>query len=149
VSLAGEFLSLSASQRRAVHEALVQQALARWQAWTDRQGEVRYRDTVVGTEQLLDARLPADAWTAARSGRGCAEIAARYGEPRAALQDGDLAFPEPIAFAYDAVYNHFRKYGLGLDVDDWVIVNQAGSSDPDERNWAPALARAIAAARTT
>ena len=64
---------------------------------------------------------------------------ARYGEPRAALQDGDLEFPEAIGYAYDAVYNFFRKYGLGEDVDDWLIVNQAGSSDPDQARWASTL----------
>jgi len=57
-----------------------------------------------------------------------------------------LQFPEPIAYAYDAVYNFFRKYGLGEDVDDWLIVNQAGASDPDQARWAATLQRAIAAA---
>ena len=142
-----EFLALSPRRRRIVHDALVEQALARWRDYVQREGEIRYRESVVGTEQVVDASLPGDAWEAARSGDGCAEVDARYGEPRAALQDGDLSFPEPVAYAYDAVYNYFRKYGLGEDVDDWVIVNQAGSSDPDPSRWAKTLRRAIEAAR--
>jgi hypothetical protein len=145
--LKDDFLALAPHQRRIVHDTVVEQALARWRDYVQGEGEIRYRESVVGTEQVVDPRLPGDAWEAARSGRGSAQVDARYGEPRAALQDGDLSFPEPIAFAYDAVYNYFRKYGLGQDVDDWLIVNQAGSSDPDERRWAPTLQRAIAAAR--
>ena len=143
MTLADDFRALSPVERRAVHQQLVRQALARWTAYMNRAGEIRYRESVAGTEQVVDATLPADAFAAASSGKGCAEVDARYGEPRAALQDGDLAFPEAIAFAYDAVYNFFRKYGLGEDVDDWVIVNQAGSSDPDEARWAKTLQRAI------
>jgi hypothetical protein len=147
--LKDDFLALSPAQRRIVHDVLVAEALGRWQEYVEREGEMRYRESVAGTEQVVDPGLPGDAWQAARSGAGCDRIDARYGEPRAALQDGDLSFPEPIAFAYDAVYNYFRKYGLGEDVDDWLLVNQAGSSDPDQTKWAATLQRAIAAARQT
>ena len=147
MTLADDFRALPPTGRRAVHEQLVGMALERWREYADRQGEIRYRESVAGTEQVVDASLPANAFTAARKQQGCAEVDARYGEPRAALQDGDLEFPEPIAYAYDAVYNFFRKYGLGEDVDDWVIVNQAGSSDPDQARWAATLQRVINAAR--
>ena len=147
MTLADDFRALSPAQRRAVHEQLVRQALERWKAYADREGEIRYREWVVGTEQTVDPTLPADAFTAACTRQGCAEVDRRYGEPRAALQDRDLEFPEAIGYAYHAVYNFFRKYGLGEDVDDWVIVNQAGSSDPDESRRAKTLQRAIAAAR--
>ena len=116
-------------------------------AFAEEQGAIVYRESVVGTEQAVDLRLPADAFAAARSGVGTAEVDARYGEPRAALQDGDLEFPGPIAYAYDAVYNYFRKYGLRDDVDDWLIVSQAGSSEPDEGEWTRTLSRAIEDAR--
>ena len=142
-----DFRALSPAQRRAVHEQLVRHALEHWKVYAEREGEIRYRESVVGTEQIVDPTLPADAFSAACTGQGCAAVARRYDEPRAALQDRDLEFPEAIGYAYNAVYNFFCKYGLGEEVDDWVIVNQAGSSDPDESRWAKTLQRAIAAAR--
>ena len=146
MTLADDFRALPPAGRRAVHEQLVGMALERWREYADRQGAIRYRESVAGTQQVVDATLPSDAFAAARNQQGCAEVDARYGEPRAALQDGDLEFPEPVAHAYDAVYNFFRRYGLGEDVDDWLIVNQAGASDPDPARWTATLQRAIAAA---
>lgn len=137
------FFALSPGQRRVVHERLAEQALARWKAYSESQGEIRYRETVCGTEQTVDAALPADALAAVRSGEGVAAVAERYAEPMAALQDGDLSFPEPIAYAYYAVYNLFRRYALHEDLDDWLLVNQAGSSEADEGKWDAALTRAI------
>jgi hypothetical protein len=37
-------------------------------------------------------------------------VAQRYLEPIAALQDEDLAFPDAVRFAYYALYNCFEKY---------------------------------------
>lgn len=124
----------------------MQQALARWKAYVAGEGQIRYRESVTGTEQVVDAALPAEALAAARSGQDVAAVAARYGEPITALQDDDLSFPDPIEFAFYAIYNFFQKYGLEKDVDDWLIVNQAASSDPDESRWEGALQAAIEAA---
>jgi hypothetical protein len=147
MTLRDQFLALPPHQRRVVHELLVEHALAAWKAYADTEGEIRYRETVVGTEQIVDKSLPADALAATRSGQGIAAVKDRYGEPRAALQDGDLTFPDPVEFAYYAVYNFFRKYALHEEVDDWLIVNQAGSSEADERKWEGMLAEAIEKAR--
>jgi len=146
MTLRGRFLALSPTQRRVVHGILVQQALARWKAYVAGEGQIRYRESVTGTEQVVDAALPAEALAAARSGQDVAAVAARYGEPITALQDDDLSFPDPIEFAFYAIYNFFQKYGLEKDVDDWLIVNQAASSDPDESRWEGALQAAIEAA---
>ena len=70
-------------------------------------------------EQCDDGNLTAgdgcSATCAVEPGYAC------HGEPRAALQDGDLACPDPVEFAYYAVYNFFRKYALNEEVDDWLI----------------------------
>jgi hypothetical protein len=146
MTLRDRFLALSPTERRVVHEILVKQALARWKTYVAGEGQIRYRESVTGTEQVVDAALPADALAAARSGQDVAAVAARYGEPITALQDDDLSFPDPIEFAFYAIYNFFQKYGLEKDVDDWLIVNQAASSDPDESRWEGALQAAIEAA---
>ena len=142
MTLRDEFLALPPRQRRVVHDLLVEHALARWKTYAEKEGEIRYRETVVGTEQIVDASLPEDAVRAVRTGEGVDAVDKRYGEPRAALQDNDLSFPEPVEFAYYAVFNYFRKYALQRDVDDWLIVNQAVSS-VDEREWEGTLRRAI------
>ena len=93
---------------------------------------------VCGTRQVVDERLPEDALASARSAQGVEGVGARYGEPITAMQDGDLSFPEPATFAYYAIYNFFRRYGLREEIDDWLLVNQAISSE--EEDW-----RALAA----
>ena len=142
MTLRDRFLALSAHRRRVVHDCLVEQALARWNAYIGSQGEIRYRETVAGTEQIVDASLPEDAVRAVRTGEGADSVDSRYGEPSTALQDDDLSFPEPVEFAYYAILNYFRKYALRRDVDDWLIVNQAISS-VDEPKWEDTLRSAI------
>jgi hypothetical protein len=146
MTLRDRFIALSPTERSVVHGILVRLALGRWKAYVAGEGPIRYRESVTGTEQVVDAALPADALAAVRSGGDVGAVAARYGEPVTALQDDDLAFPDPVEFAFYAIYNFFQKYGLGKDVDDWLIVNQAASSDPDESRWEGALQAAIEAA---
>ena len=59
------------------------------------------------------------------------------------MQDADLEFPQEIQHAYYALYNLFRKHAIKEDVDDWLIVNQALSSEIDESRWLSLLADAI------
>jgi len=137
------FFRLSAAQRRAVQDVLVEHALARWKAFAQEEGPIRYWETVCGTPHTLDANLPGDAIAAVRSGEGAASVAERYLEPIAAMQDDDVRLPEAVEFAYYAVYNYFRRYAMQQELDDWLLVNQALSSDPDEHAWAAVLSRAI------
>jgi hypothetical protein len=137
------FLAMPPSRRRALQELLVEQALARWKAYAQREGSMTYVETVVGTTQAVDATLPERALASVRSGVGVQEILRAYDEPMAALTDGDLVFPDPVLFAYNAIYNFFRRYACDADVDDWLIVSQAGSSEEDERRWTETLAKAL------
>jgi len=140
---ADRFFALSPAQRRVVHELLVEHALAKWNAYAERQGEIRYRESVTGTEQTVDASLPAHALASVRSGQDVAALAERYSEPITAMQDQDLSFPEPIAFAYYAIYNFFRRYARHQEIDDWLLVNQACSSEEDQEQWQALLVSAI------
>jgi hypothetical protein len=142
-SLREEFLALAAGVRRIVHLSLCEHALGKWIAHTQARGEIRYTETVCGTNQVVDAALPKDAFECAKQGRDVANVGKRYREPIVALQDDDLQFPDGIEFAYYSVYNLFRKYTGLEDVDDWLIVNQALSSEIDDTRWAPLLTAAI------
>ena len=123
---AERFFALSPGQRRVVHELLVEHALAKWQAYVEGRGEIRYRESVTGTEQTVDASLPGKALASVRSRQHVAVVAEAYGEPITAMQDGDLSFPEPVTFAYYAIYNFFRRYAMQREeIDDWLLVNQA------------------------
>ncbi|MFO0966959.1 MAG: hypothetical protein U0793_15405 [Gemmataceae bacterium] len=146
-SLREQFLTLVPGRRRLAHLSLCEKALATWTAYVRSRGRVSYAETVCGTNQTVDAALPQDAFQCAKQGRDVANVDARYGEPIAALQDGDLVFPDAIRFAYYSVYNLFRKYVAGEEVDDWLIVNQALSAEPDKNRWAPLLAAAITEAK--
>jgi len=110
-SLADEFFALNPEQRRLVHFMLCRHALDQWSLYANAQGQIEYRETVVGTRQVLDQQLPFEAYASAWQGLNAGDIAVRYREPITALHDEDLVFPENIVFAYYAVYNLFKKYG--------------------------------------
>ncbi|MFD6355120.1 hypothetical protein [Nocardia tengchongensis] len=126
------FLQLGADHRRQVHLSLCEDALPTWIDYVQsKRARLRYRDSVVGMRHHVDVELPADALHSARAGVDLADIANRYLEPISALQDDDLTFPDPVEFAYYAIYNCFRKYACGDDIPDWLIVNQALSVHDD------------------
>ena len=142
-SLADIFLDLKPEQRAVAHFALCEQALQIWNAYVSRQGRIQYRESVVGTIQEVDKQLPADAFASAQIGADAFAVANRYQEPISAMQDDDLIFPAQITCAYYALYNLFRKYTQGASVDDWLIVNQAISSEEDSNKWDALLRSAI------
>jgi hypothetical protein len=142
-SLADEFLALKSEQRRVVHFALCEYALHKWNQYVSAQEQIQYIESVVGTQQKVDTRLPLDAFESAKHGIDSKRVNERYLEPMAAMQDDDLTFPENITYAYYAVYNLFKKYVQGEIVDDWLIVNQAVSSEENSREWQKLLTSAI------
>ena len=146
-SLREEFSALDPSQKRIVHFLLCEHALARWMAFAGSNGDITYTETVCGTEQTIDALVPRDALKCAKQSRDVANVEERYWEPIVALQDDDLHLPDAIEYAFYSLYNLFRKYTGIEDIDDWVIVNQAISSEGDETRWAALLAAAIRQAR--
>jgi hypothetical protein len=117
--------------------------LAKWTAFIGSRGNTTYTETVCGTRQVVDATVPQDALTSAKQSRDVAKVQERYREPIVSLHDGDLELPSSVEFAYYSLYNLFRKYTGIEDVDDWLIVNQALSSETDETQWAPLLEAAI------
>ena len=84
---------------------------------------------VCGTSQELDIELPIKAYRAAFKKKKSSSINQSYLEPIIAMQDDDLEFPEHIEYAYYSIYNLYEKYGQGAEMDDWIIVNQALSSE--------------------
>jgi hypothetical protein len=117
-----------------------------WDAYATEHAPIRYADSVVGMRHGVDMRLPHDALRSATAGADLADVDGRYREPIVAMQDDDLVFPDPIKFAYYAVYNCFRRHALGEVIDPWLIVNQALASIDDERSWSQRLTAAVAAA---
>ncbi|MFE3618473.1 hypothetical protein, partial [Streptomyces anulatus] len=125
------------------HLSLCEDALPTWIGFAQgNPAPLRYRDSVVGMWHHIDVELPVHALRAARAGVDLTDVSSRYLEPMAALQDDDVVFPDPIEFAYYAIYNCFRKYVHGDDIPDWLIVNQALSVH-GHSEVVPRLARAI------
>ncbi|MEM9089445.1 MAG: hypothetical protein AAGC93_11955 [Cyanobacteria bacterium P01_F01_bin.53] len=142
-TLATQFHELSGSEKRKVHLSLGEHALSKWREFCATHPRMDYVETVCGTHQTVDTQLPADAFQSAREGRDIKNVAKRYQEPIVAIQDDDLIFPDPTTFAYYALYNLFNKYAKHKSVDDWLIVNQALSSEQNESQWQPLLDDAI------
>jgi hypothetical protein len=134
-SPAEKFVELAPLQRREVHFRLCRQALERWDSYIRVQGKRSYLESVVGTLQEVDPRLPFDAFQAALLGSDTLKVGERYLEPLTALQDGDLVFPDKILYGYYAVYHLYRKYAQLDKVDDWLIVKQALASGETGRVW--------------
>lgn len=103
-------------------------------------------DTVIGMRHEVDVQLPHDALQSAKAGSDLTNVDDRYSEPIVAMQDDDLELPDPIEFAYFALYNCFRRHARAEPIDAWLIVNQALSSSDDEASWLPRLAAAVEAA---
>lgn len=145
-SLASRFEASSAAQRRAVHFGLAQHAASVWQQFIESKPDLAYVESVVGTRQTVDPTLPHDALRSALRGEDLADVERRYLEPIAALQDSDLELPDNVTYAYYAIYNLFRKYAQGRDLEDWLIVNQALSSETDATRWVTLLEEALTGA---
>lgn len=123
--------SLPAESRRRFVLALCERALRLWSAYLPPGRELRYIESVVGTLQVVDVELPGDALDAVRRGEDIKGIQTRYLEPLSALQDGDLELPDGVEFAFYAIYNAFRRYVLGANVEETLIVKQALAASPD------------------
>jgi hypothetical protein len=130
---AATFLAMSTEQQRVVHLRLLDHAVKVWEQHYSTAANHTYRETVAGTIQELDVRLPSDALAAVREQRDQANIAVRYREPIASLQDADLELPEAAEFAYYAIYNAFSLHVVGCKIDPWLIVNQVLSAVGQEQ----------------
>ena len=119
---------MSAEQQRLVHLFLCEHALEVWEQHYPPGTRSSYQETVTGTIQELDVGLPREALGSIKKGKDIANIASRYSEPKVALQDDDVKFPEDAEFAYYAIYNAFQLHVVGEKIDTWLIVNQALST---------------------
>ena len=142
-TLADEFFALTPEQKRSVHFALCEHALAKWDLYIKTHDQIVYVETVAGTRQEVDKQLPFDSFISAKQGSDSQNIAKRYREPIVAMQDEDLIFPENVTFAYYAIYNLFKKYTGKEFVDDWLIVNQALASEDNGEVWNALFKRTI------
>lgn len=141
--IARAYLELTPAQQKRLHLRLCERALEVWTAYAAEQGPIVYVDSVVGIRHTVEAEIPGLALAAARDERDTYDLDYRYTEPIVALQDTDLELPGGVELAYYALYNLFRKYALGADVDGWLVVNQALSA-LDETEWERAFEAALA-----
>lgn len=132
-ALAAAYFNLTAKQKKQIHVILCQQALAIWQTYTEQHTPLTYIESVVGTYQTVDNTLPQDALGAIQAGHDNAQVADRFLEPLAALQDHDWEMPPNIEFAYYAILNAFRLHVLKQPIEPWLIVNQALAAISEEQ----------------
>jgi hypothetical protein len=142
-SLLDNFHALPAELRKLVQIDLCVQSLRVWLNYYDAKGGLRYTETVCGTQQTVDRRLPEDAMRCVIECKDTLNVQARYGEPICAMQDDDLVFPDEIMFAYYSIYNLFRKHVLAEPIDDWLIANQALSAHGEGTDSAAILESAM------
>lgn len=124
-----KYTELNPEQKSQLHYSLCLKSLEVWNVYTIKQKKIVYTEMVCGTRQVVDNELPIKAYKAACKGKRSRSISQSYLEPMSAIQDDDLAFPENIEYAYYSIYNFYNKYSEKEDIDDWIIVNQALSSE--------------------
>jgi len=137
------FLKLSANEKKRIHVMLCERSLNKWNDYVSKHKDIYYTESVCGTKQQLNMNLPREAIKSVKMGVNILSIEQKYTEPIAAMQDEDLKFPEAIMFAYYSTYNLFRKYLCSADVDDWLIVNQALSSEDNRKSAEEILSQAV------
>jgi hypothetical protein len=137
-----QYLAMDSATQKRVQVLLCQQALQVWEQLVPT--HLTYRESVVGTEQKLDASLPRAALVAVVSGQDAKAIKARYLEPIVALEDEDIVLPKRAEFAYYAIYNLFSAQVLQQPLDPWLVPNQALTAIGDEAAGS-ALERALGA----
>ena len=142
-TLAEEFLSLSEAKRRFVQFELCGNALLILNEYLAETGEIRYVESIAGTLQIVDPKLPSNAFESAQKGENLFNAEYRFAEPITALHYEDLEFPSHIEFAFYSIYNLFQKYVSKRKIDDWLIVNQALSAETDREKWTELLKNAI------
>lgn len=126
--VAKKYFDLTASSQRLVQIELCSKVYELWLEYVTENGICEYQETVAGTTQAVDYSLPKDALEAVKAGKDVLNVAARYQEPVAALQDDDLVFNDDMEMAYYSIYNLYL-YHIARKLDDsWIIVNQALSA---------------------
>lgn len=143
MNIVEKFLALDFDRKREVHFELCKNALRVLDEYFAQNHLIEYVESVVGTYQKVDINLPKDALISSLTGSDELDVARRYSEPLASLQDDDLVFPDHIEFAYYAVYNLFQKYVSNREIDDWLIANQALSAEVNSEIWEKLLKEAI------
>ncbi|MCX6952664.1 MAG: hypothetical protein NTV51_10945 [Verrucomicrobia bacterium] len=133
------FMMLPADLRKAVQIDLCRDALRVWSGYCREPRSLDYVESVCGTRQSVDHDLPDAAFRSVLAGKDVENVAARYREPIAALQDDDLEFPDSVEFAYYAIYNLFSRHVCDRVDDDWLIVNQALSAHGEGAEYASIL----------
>jgi hypothetical protein len=130
-----KFLLLDANEKKKAHIKACTYSLAAWDAFTEKGKNLSYRDSVALMKHQIENDLPGKALQAVIEGLASKEIEECYLEPITALQDMDWEPPENIEYAFYSIYNLFRKYCEGAEIDDWLIINQSLSSETDENKW--------------
>jgi hypothetical protein len=147
MTIAQEFFKLNPKQRKLVHINLCELALVEWNEFTLSKKEIKYTETVCGTDQVVEFSLPYNAVESVKKRKDIAKVKKSYLEPIVAMQDGDLQLPSDIEYAYYAIYNLFEKYIVHSKIDDWLIVNQALASLEKSHDIVAILENAIAKVR--
>jgi hypothetical protein len=95
--------------------------------------DLSYRESIVGTTQIFDVRLPRVAFNSVLSGLDDQNLESLYREPLAALQNNDIHLPEQAEFAYYSIRSLFVLQVLSKPTDPWLVVNQALSAIGEDK----------------
>jgi hypothetical protein len=128
---AQRFFAMHDEDQKKVQIRLCQRALEVWESLVP--DDLSYRESVLGSKQTFDAKLPRMAFDSVLSGLDNQNLDALYREPLTALQDDDIRLPDKAEFAYYSIRNLFVAQVLRRPTDPWLVVNQALSAIGEDK----------------
>lgn len=141
--VAQSYLKMDPADQKKVQLLLCERAREVWEALVP--PNLKYHESVAGSEQVFDVQLPRRVLHAVLSGRDDRDLDLSYREPLAALQDDDIALPKRAEFAYYSIRNLFVEHILHRPTDPWLIINQALAAIGEDRA-VPAFEQAVRSA---
>ena len=123
---AQRYFDMDLDNQKKVQILLCQHALDAWEGLVP--ANLGYRESVAGSAQVFDAKLPRRVFNAVLSGLDDQDLETLYQEPLAALQDDDIQLSRNAEFAYYSIRNLFVAHVLRRPTDAWLVINQALSA---------------------
>lgn len=127
-----KFKGLPADDTKKAHIRACAYSVSAWDKFCADGKNLSYKDSVVFLTHKVDKSLLSSALQAVIDNHS-GNLLDSFLEPINALEEMDWTPGQNIEYAFYSIYNLYKKYCLKEDIDDWLIVNQVLSTEPDER----------------
>ena len=126
-----KFKNLSADETKKAHVRACAYSVSAWDKFCANGRNLTYKDSVVFLTHSVDKSLLNSALQAVIDNHSDGLLDS-FLEPINALEEMDWTPGQNIEYAFYSIYNLYKKYCHKEEIDNWLIINQALSSESDE-----------------